>query len=294
VSDTGPPLPAVVTSPVEMQHWSDSARKRGRRVAVVPTMGALHEGHLSLIRKANGEADLVIVTLFVNPTQFGPGEDFERYPRAFAGDVALAGDAGAAYVFAPAAEDMYPAGYQTFISVEEITRTLEGAIRPGHFRGVATIVAKLFNCTHPHMAFFGQKDAQQVAVITRMVQDLNFDVQIIVCPTVREADGLAKSSRNVYLTAGQRAEAPVLYRSLVRAKEMVAAGETSADHVRSAARTMITTESSGIIDYVSVAHAESLEELTDIGAGVPVTVSLAVRFGSTRLIDNIQTQLGHA
>jgi pantoate--beta-alanine ligase len=275
-----------------MQRWSDEKRSTGKRVAVVPTMGALHEGHLSLVRTARSTADAVIVTIFVNPTQFGPHEDFERYPRSLAQDVAAAAAAGAEAVFAPSVEEMYPEGFQTTISVEEVTRTLEGAARPGHFRGVATVVAKLFNCTHPHLAVFGQKDCQQVVVIKRMVHDLNMDIEILVAPTVREADGLARSSRNVYLTPQQRAEAPVLYRALCRARDMITGGERSATRIRSAMRSMITAESSGTIDYVSVAKAESLEELAEVGAGVPVTVSLAVRFGSTRLIDNIQAQYG--
>jgi pantoate--beta-alanine ligase len=277
-----------------MQRWSDELRQKGRRVAVVPTMGALHEGHLSLIQAARSMADVVIVTIFVNPMQFGPHEDFERYPRSFAKDVAAAAGAGADAVFAPSVGEMYPEGYQTFVTVEEVTRTLEGAVRPGHFLGVATVVAKLFNCTHPHIAVFGQKDAQQVVVIKRMARDLNIDIEIQVAPTVREADGLAKSSRNVYLTPQQRAEAPVLFRALDRAKALIAGGETSAERIRSAVRSMITAESSGTIDYVSVANGDTLEELADIGAGVPVMVSLAVRFGSTRLIDNIQAHYGHA
>jgi pantoate--beta-alanine ligase len=290
VSGTSPPV--VITAASGMQRWSNAERMAGRRIAVVPTMGALHDGHIALIRAARNAADRVIVTIFVNPTQFGPQEDFARYPRSFDADVAAAADAGADAIFAPSVEEMYPAGYQTYVSVEEVTRTLEGAVRPGHFRGVATVVAKLFHCTQPHVAFFGQKDAQQVAVIRRMVRDLSFDLDVAVVPTVREADGLAKSSRNVYLTPEERSEAPVLFRSLVRARDLIDAGEPSADAVRLAVRTMIAAESHGRIDYVSVAHAETLEELTAVAPGVPVTVSLAVRFGTTRLIDNIQAQVG--
>jgi pantoate--beta-alanine ligase len=275
-----------------MQRWADDVRNQGKRIALVPTMGALHEGHLSLIRAARMSAQTVIVSIFVNPTQFGPRDDFEKYPRSLAADVAASGGAGADAVFAPAVTEMYPDGYQTFVAVEEVTRTLEGAVRPGHFRGVATVVTKLLNCTHPHLAVFGQKDAQQVVVIKRLVKDLNIDVEIVVAPTVREADGLAQSSRNVFLTPQQRSEAPVLFRALSRAKERIAAGESSAERIRSAVRSMIAAESSGTIDYVSVANAETLDELSTIGAGVTVTVSLAVRFGSTRLLDNIQSHYG--
>jgi pantoate--beta-alanine ligase len=193
-------------------------------------------------------------------------------------------------IFAPAAGAMYPAGFQTSVEVAEVTRVLEGAIRPGHFRGVTTVVAKLFHCTHPHTAVFGQKDAQQVAVIRRMIADLNFDVDLVVVPTAREDDGLARSSRNVYLTPAQRAEAPVLYRSLEHARELLDRGTPSADVIRSAVRQIIA-QSSGVIDYVSVANGDTLEELADIGPETPVLVSLAVRFGQTRLIDNIQKRV---
>jgi pantoate--beta-alanine ligase len=254
-------------------------------------MGALHEGHLGLIACAREHSDAVVTSVFVNPTQFGRGEDFERYPRNLAGDTQKAGEAGSDYVFAPSASALYPQGYRTYVEVEHLSGLLEGKIRPGHFRGVTTIVTKLFHIVMPHVAVFGQKDAQQVAVIRRMTQDLNFAVELVVIPTVREADGLARSSRNVYLTPGQRAEAPVLYRALRRAEQRIREGSTDAGTVREEMRVMIEESSTGVIDYLSVAHGETLEELSALVTGTPVLLSLAVRFGSTRLIDNIPVEI---
>ncbi len=204
----------ILTDPRGMQHDADALRRAGRRIAVVPTMGALHEGHLTLIREARSRADVVVVTLFVNPAQFGAGEDFDRYPRDRDRDAARAGDAGADILFAPDAAAVYGPGYQTYLSVEQVSLPLEGAARPGHFRGVATIVAKLFIATAPHVAVFGQKDAQQVAVVRRLIRDLGFDIELVVVPTVRESDGLALSSRNASLTPDQRRQAPVLFAAL--------------------------------------------------------------------------------
>jgi len=281
----------IVTDPSAMQRLADERRNEGKTIAFVPTMGALHGGHLTLIREATGHGDTVVASIFVNPTQFGREEDFDRYPRNLDKDAALAAEAGCEIVFAPAASAMYPAGYATYVSLEGVTDVLEGSVRPGHFRGVATVVAKLCLIVKPHVLLLGQKDGQQVIVLRRMLQDLNFAVRLIVVPTVREPDGLALSSRNVYLTPEQRAEAPVLYASLRMAEQLLRDGEKDAEVVRTAIRAMIQTRSHGLIDYVSIAHAESLEELVVIASPIPVMISLAVRFGSTRLIDNISLTL---
>lgn len=280
----------TITDPRGMQHEADGLRRDGRRIAVVPTMGALHEGHLALIREARTRADAVVVTLFVNPAQFGDGEDLERYPRNRDRDASLAGDAGADVLFAPDAAAMYGPGYQTYLTVDQVSLPLEGAARPGHFRGVATIVAKLFIVTSPHVAVFGQKDAQQVVVVRRLIRDLGFDIEVVVVPTVREPDGLALSSRNAYLTPKLRGEAPVLFASLRKAEELIAAGERSGETIVGAMRAMIESRTGGVIDYCSVADSDSLQELRQIPDGSSVLVSLAVRFGTTRLIDNIQVR----
>jgi pantoate--beta-alanine ligase len=280
-------MPTIIRDPSEMQRVALGHRGEGKRVAVVPTMGALHAGHVALIRRAREAGDIVIVTIFVNPTQFAPTEDLSRYPRPFDEDVRNAGQAGADVVFAPANEAMYPEGYATFVTVEGVTRVLEGASRPTHFRGVTTIVAKLFNITLPHVAVFGQKDGQQVVVVRKMVADMNIPVELIVVPTVREADGLAMSSRNVYLSKEQRAEAPALFQALSQAKLRIESGVRSASAVIEEIRNSITVRSSGLIDYVSLADSSSLAEVDAVLPGKPVMISLAVRFGATRLIDNI-------
>jgi pantoate--beta-alanine ligase len=277
----------IIRTVAEMHDFSDALRSAGKRIAVVPTMGFLHEGHLSLLRLARTRADAVIMTLFVNPTQFGPNEDFTRYPRDFERDSRLAASAGADVLFAPATEEIYPAGYSTFVEVERLTAVLEGASRPGHFRGVATVVAKLFLSTRPHVAVFGQKDAQQAAVIRRMAKDLNFGVEIAIGPIVREPDGLAMSSRNVYLSPAERAESVLLSRSLRHAEALARAGERNASAIIREMTGIIAASSSARIDYISVADAESLEELPLLQPGRTALVSLAVRFGATRLIDNI-------
>lgn len=270
-----------------MRQAAGAHRRAGRRIAVVPTMGALHEGHLTLIRTARTLADVVITTVFVNPSQFGQGEDFGRYPRDLARDVELARSAGTDVVFAPAADAMYPRPFRTWVDVTSLDDVLEGRSRPGHFRGVATVVLKLFHATMPDVAVFGQKDAQQVVVLRTMVRDLDLGVEMHIVPTVREADGLAMSSRNAYLSADERREAPVLYRSLRAAERMVGEGERSARRVQEAIRALITGGSRGVIDYVSVADADTLAELDTILPGGRVLVSLAVKFGTTRLIDNV-------
>jgi pantoate--beta-alanine ligase len=279
---------AITIETVSRMHLTaDTLRREGKRIAVVPTMGALHAGHLSLIQLAGRHADVVVTTIFVNPLQFGPGEDFERYPRPLPKDIMAATEAGAEYVFAPPVGEMYPAGFQTSVQVEQLTATLEGAVRPGHFRGVTTIVTKLFNAIKPHVAVFGQKDAQQLAVIRRMTADLGFHVDIVVGPTVREPDGLAMSSRNVYLTEAQRKEAPVLFKALTLARDRIQQGEFRRETLVDEMRAVITSLSSATIDYLSVADAATLEEVEQLTPGKDVLISLAVRFGSTRLIDNI-------
>jgi pantoate--beta-alanine ligase len=262
-------------------------RQAGKRIAVVPTMGALHEGHLALVREARKRAGVVITTVFVNPAQFGPGEDFERYPRNLERDRRLAESAGSTHIFAPDRGTIYPPGYRTYVDVTGMDAVLEGKSRPGHFRGVGTVVLKLLQITHPHVVVFGQKDAQQVVVVRRMLQDLNMDVELVVVPTVREPDGLAMSSRNTYLTEIQRREAPVLYRSLQLAEQRIRAGTCSGREVISDMTALISKDSSGVIDYISIADAETLEELAEIPRDRMVLISLAVRFGSTRLIDNV-------
>ncbi|MFZ8843443.1 pantoate--beta-alanine ligase [Thermoflexus sp.] len=251
----------------------------------VPTMGYLHEGHLSLVRRARAENDRVAVSVFVNPTQFGPHEDYARYPRDLERDLRLLEPLGVDLVFVPSVEEMYPPGFQTWVIVEEVSRPLEGASRPGHFRGVATVVAKLFNILQPDRAYFGQKDAQQTVVIRRMVQDLNIPVEIVICPTVREPDGLAMSSRNTYLNPEERRAATVLFRALQAAKARYEAGERDAERLREAMREVIRAEPLARIDYVSVAHPETLQELERVEG--PALLSLAVYIGTTRLIDNL-------
>ncbi|MBI4762152.1 MAG: pantoate--beta-alanine ligase [Chloroflexota bacterium] len=253
-------------------------------VGFVPTMGYLHEGHLSLIRHAKEECDSVVVSIFVNPTQFGPNEDLAKYPRDLERDLRLIEPLGVDLVWTPTAEVMYPPGYQTWVEVEAVTRPLEGAMRPGHFRGVTTVVAKLFNAVQPHKAYFGQKDAQQAAVIRRMTLDLNFPIEIVVCPTVREADGLAMSSRNVYLSPEQRKAATVLFRSLSAAKELYESGERNAEALRRKMKEVLAAEPLAQVQYVSCADYDTLEELSEVRG--KALLSMAVFIGKTRLIDN--------
>lgn len=274
----------VVTDVGAMRQMAGRHRVKGERIGVVPTMGFLHQGHLKLIEMARKHADVVITTIFVNPAQFGPSEDFNRYPRDLDRDTALASDAGTDYVFAPETQEIYPSGYQTYVDVQRLTEALEGKSRPGHFRGVATVVVKLFNITSPHLAVFGQKDAQQVMVVRQMIRDLNFDIELIVCPIVREPDGLAMSSRNSYLSKEQRLQAPVLFKALKLAEDLIRGGERNPAAVIERVKEAITRNSTGIIDYVSIADAVTLEELGVCRGSM--LVSLATRFGSTRLIDN--------
>ena len=261
------------------------ARLAFPRLGLVPTMGFLHAGHLSLVEQAQRECGAAAVTIFVNPTQFSPSEDLDRYPRDMPRDMRLLGEAGVNFVFTPQAMEIYPPDFDTSIDVGGVARVLEGAVRPVHFAGVATVVAKLFNIVQPTRAYFGQKDAQQCVVIRRLVRDLDIPVEIVIGETVREDDGLALSSRNSYLTPEQRAAATVLYRALCVARDEFAAGERDADRLRAIMTTALLTEPSGQIDYVSVAHPDTLAELGAIAG--EALASMAVRFGPTRLIDNL-------
>jgi pantoate--beta-alanine ligase len=271
----------VIETIAGMREWR---RQAAGPVGFVPTMGYLHEGHLSLVRRAREENTSVAVSIFVNPTQFGPREDFKKYPRDMKRDLAMLESLTDA-VFLPPASEMYPEGYDTWVEVKGIIGQLEGAERPGHFRGVGTVVTKLFNIVAPARAYFGQKDAQQLLVIKKMVTDLNQDVEVVACPTVREPDGLAMSSRNTYLTPEQRQAAPVLYRALTLAREMWARGEKDPAEIRQEMKALIEKEPLANIHYISIADVATLNELHRMKT--PSLVSLAVRIGKTRLIDNI-------
>ena len=254
-------------------------------VGFVPTMGCLHEGHMSLVRKARAENKSVVVSIYVNPTQFGPKEDLSKYPRDLDRDLAMLEKEGTDVVFFPSDKEMYPAGYDTWVTVDNLTKPLEGDSRPTHFCGVTTIVTKLFNIVRPANAYFGQKDAQQALVIKKMVADLNMNLVVMVCPTIREPDGLAMSSRNVYLNPEQRKTAPILYKSLLLAEDMFAIGERNAAVILEQMTTVIQKEPLAKIDYISISDTETLAGLKTIEKSA--LVSMAVRFGKTRLIDNI-------
>jgi pantoate--beta-alanine ligase len=272
------------------QRMSSVARKirrdQDRTIGLVPTMGALHEGHLSLVREARRMCDVVVVSVFVNPTQFGPTEDFEHYPRDLTRDTALLTDYNVDYIFAPTAEEMYPKGFSTYVNVSGLSKLLEGEQRPGHFRGVATVVAILLNTVRPDFAFFGQKDAQQSVIIRRMVKDLAFDTEIVVLPTVREDSGLAISSRNLYLSGEELQSAAIIHQALAKAKEGFKKGERHAAKLADTIRSTIETEPHARLGYVSVVDAETLETLDKI-EDRPVLIAVAAYIGKTRLIDNI-------
>lgn len=268
-----------------MQEYVKRQRKAGRTIGFIPTMGALHEGHLSLIRQAKKENDIVAVSIFVNPTQFGPQEDFKKYPRPLAKDVRLAKSAGASVIFNPSADEMYPAGYQTFVEVGKITQGLCGASRPGHFRGVATVVNKLFNAVPADKAYFGQKDYQQARVIQQMVKDLNIAVQVVICPIIREQDGLAMSSRNQYLNAEERKSAACLYEALKVAKAMIKSKIKETAKIKKEVRNIIESNLLAKVDYIEIVDAETLEPAKMIKG--KVVIALAVYIGKTRLIDNM-------
>jgi pantoate--beta-alanine ligase len=253
-------------------------------VGLFPTMGFLHAGHISLVQRARAECASVAASIFVNPTQFGPNEDLAKYPRDLPRDLALLEAAGTDLVWSPAPEDLYPNGFQTWVTVDGLTRRLEGEVRPGHFRGVTTVVAKLFNAVRPDKAYFGQKDAQQAAVIRRMTKDLDFPIDIVVCPIVREPDGLAMSSRNVYLNPAERQAATVLFRSLSAAKSAYAKGERQAETLRQVMQDSLNAEPLAKLQYVSCADYDTLEELETVKG--KALLSMAVYLGKTRLIDN--------
>ncbi|MGB7582960.1 MAG: pantoate--beta-alanine ligase [Sedimentisphaerales bacterium] len=263
-----------------------AARKAGRAIGLVPTMGALHRGHVSLIERSAKHGDFVVVSIFVNPTQFGPKEDLAKYPRPLREDLRICEDNGVDVVFIPDAREMYREEEITWVNVDKISEPLCGRFRPGHFRGVATVCAKLFNIVQPDIAYFGQKDAQQLAVIRRMVADLDFTLKIVGCPTVREADGLALSSRNLYLSSDQRKDATCIYRSLKTAREMIEAGRTNPKTIAAKIRKIITAAKSlSSVDYISIVDAETLQDVSRVTGRV--LIAIAARFGSTRLIDNL-------
>ncbi len=281
----------VVKSIQEMREVREELPRNGARICLVPTMGALHQGHLSLVDMAKRTSDLVVMSIYVNPTQFGRGEDFGKYPRTLESDARLASERGVDFIFAPADTEMYPEEHLAFVEVEKVSSILEGEFRPTHFKGVTTVVAKLFNIVEPHVAVFGQKDAQQAFIIKKMVRDLNFDVEIIVAPIVREKDGLAMSSRNVYLSPEEREKAAVLYSSLKYAESSLASGKKNLRDIRAEMTEMIAGGSGGKIDYVSFVNPASFEKVEDAGSLDEVLALLAVRFGQTRLIDNMMLKV---
>jgi pantoate--beta-alanine ligase len=268
-----------------MQKASLALRRKGKEIGFVPTMGALHEGHLSLVRLARKKSDVVVVSIFVNPAQFGPGEDFQKYPRVFPRDKKLLQKEKCDIIFYPSVKQIYPENYLTFVNVEDLTTRLEGASRPGHFRGVATIVAKLFNIVQPDLAFFGQKDAQQAVVVKKMASDLNFPVKIIVCPTVRDQKGLALSSRNSYLNPDEHKQALSLFEALEKARDLIQLGQDNPQAVISSMQEVIQKNPLAKIDYLAVTDSKRLLPVDKIKG--EVLISLAVRVGDTRLIDNI-------
>jgi pantoate--beta-alanine ligase len=274
----------LITSLAEMKAYSRRARSDGKKLALVPTMGALHQGHLSLVERAREECDTVVVSVFVNPTQFGLEEDLARYPRDLAGDIVTLGPLGGDVLFSPSAADMYPESFETFVEPGSVAAPLEGACRPGHFRGVATVVLKLFNIVGPDVAYFGQKDFQQTLVVRRLVEDFNLDVRLIVCPTAREQDGLAKSSRNAYLSDSQREAASVLHRSLRCAEELFSAGERRAGRVLEEMHKVLAAEPRVKLDYVALVEPARLQPIDLITQGSVALV--AARVGAVRLIDN--------
>ncbi|HET6569325.1 MAG TPA: pantoate--beta-alanine ligase [Rhodothermales bacterium] len=280
----------IIDTVKEMQARAEEARREGRRLCLVPTMGALHAGHLRLVDEARRRGDHVTVSIFVNPTQFGPGEDFQHYPRAAADDVMALGERGAvSVVFMPTVDEMYPRGEEanrTWVAVEGLDATLLGPLRPGHFRGVTTVVSKLFHICKPHVAVFGLKDAQQFVILRQMVRDLHFDVEMAGVPTVREADGLAMSSRNVYLSPGEREQAVVLSRAVFDAEQAILAAELPPEGIVEAMRRTLAQAPDGEVDYAEIVDAETLQPVDALHPGREVLVAVAVRFGKTRLIDS--------
>ena len=280
--------PQLINTVAKMQAQSDTWRGEGLRIGLVPTMGFLHEGHLSLVDYSLSAADRTIVSIFVNPLQFGPKEDFTIYPRDIERDIKLLAQRGVDAVFKPQTAEFYPPDFSTTVEVTQLTDGLCGAIRPGHFRGVTTVVSKLFTATKPHLAVFGQKDYQQSAVIRRMVRDLSLDLRIEIAPTMREADGLAMSSRNVNLTEDERRRVPALYQALEIAKRYIERGEPDTQRIIGEMRRHIEKEVGGDIEYISIVHPDTLEDLSQIAG--PVVIALAVRLANVRLIDNISAE----
>jgi len=280
----------TIQSKSELRKAIKSVKSKGKTIGFVPTMGFLHQGHLSLIRRARAENDIVVVSVFVNPAQFGPNDDLDTYPRDAQRDSDLMAAETVDFAFFPTADALYPKGYITYVEVQgPMTQVLCGRSRPTHFRGVTTIVAKLFNLVSPDRAYFGQKDAQQATVIRKMVRDLDFDLQVVVCPTVREADGIAMSSRNTYLTPGQRTDAPVLRRALNDATKMIVKGERNPVVIRQNIEKQIDGVEGAVIDYVSVVNGHSMEEVKTLNG--EVLIAVAVKFGATRLLDNIRVEV---
>ena len=274
--------PIVLRTPAEMTAWSKAATARGERIAFVPTMGALHEGHVTLLREGRKRGDRLAISIFVNPTQFGPKEDLARYPRDLPGDLEKAGRAGTDVAYVPEPRDVYPAGFQTYVQVRELERSLCGPFRPGHFAGVATVVCKLFNVVRPDVALFGEKDYQQLAVIRRMTADLDLGIEIVGVPTVRETDGLAMSSRNAYLSAADRRRALSLSKALFAARDRVAAGDRDARAIVAAARAILDVDDLQYLELVDAATLASLEWVDR-----PAVIAVAAFVGKTRLIDNV-------
>jgi pantoate--beta-alanine ligase len=275
----------IIKFPKKLTSIIKSLKRKGRTIGFVPTMGALHEGHVSLIKKAQKETDVVVLSIFVNPTQFGPKEDYKKYPRNFSRDNAIAKKAGVDIIFAPSTKQMYDENFVTYVEETNLSKILEGKVRPGHFRGVTTVVLKLFNVVQPDISYFGQKDYQQAVIIKKMGKDLNLDTKIKVLPTIREKDGLAKSSRNIYLNKEQRRTATVLYRSLIEATRLIANGLTDTEEVKKRLREMINKERLASIDYIEIREPETLQPVKKVSGDVVILV--AVRIGKVRLIDNM-------
>lgn len=275
----------IIRTVKDMQRRANDWRNEGKTIAFVPTMGYLHEGHLSLMREGREKADVVVVSIFVNPTQFGPNEDLDRYPRDFEGDEKKCREVGADAIYYPSVEEMYPRGYQTYVNVTELSKGLCGAVRPGHFQGVATVCTKLFNAVKPHFAIFGEKDYQQLQVIRRMVKDLDMDLEIIGMPTVREPDGLAMSSRNKYLNKDERARAAYLFKSLSEARSAYEKGEREVAKLVEIVKEGLKRANPCEIDYIEIRDANDLTPIEKVNQ--PAVIAIAVKIGSTRLIDNI-------
>lgn len=278
-------IPPIVSSVLQTREYLDRVRRDGKRIGLVPTMGALHAGHASLIQRARAECDFVVVSIFVNPLQFGPSEDYPRYPRPFEKDAALCAENGVDLIFAPETRDMYASPQITFVEVTRVTDHLCGAFRPGHFRGVATVVLKLFNIVQPEFAYFGEKDYQQLCVIRRMVEDFNLRTTVVPVPTCRESDGLALSSRNAYLSAEERAAAPALYRALTYARKRIATGESNAAKIKAESMKILSREPLIRIQYFEIVDPVELQLVETVSD--PVRIAAAIFIGKTRLIDNV-------